>query len=55
MNEDKVTAGGMAVGWTSWFFSHLAQINELIQFVLLISSATLTILAIVHKARRMKR
>lgn len=54
MNGDKVTLGGMTVGWSGWFFSHLVQINELLQFLLFIASVILTVLAIVHKWRRMR-
>lgn len=33
------------IGWGAWVASHLAQVNEVLQFVLLITSIAATILA----------
>lgn len=55
MNGNKMTAAGLVVGWGSWFFSHMAQINGLMQFLVFTASLILTIIAILHKLRSARR
>jgi hypothetical protein len=52
----KTTTADIAVaaGWSGWLFSHIAQINELAQFVLLITSIGATIVAMRYHWKKTK-
>ena len=53
--HDKGLWAGSAFGWVGWFFSHVREINDVLQTVLLLTSIAATIVAIVYHRSRTKR
>lgn len=55
MEPEKVLPVGAAVGWFGWFTAHLAQINDILQFFLLLSSLAATWAAFVYHRSRTRK
>jgi hypothetical protein len=48
----RIADSGAALGWLAWFFSHVKEINELLQFILLLASIFATIAAGLYHIRK---
>lgn len=53
--HDKVLQAGALSGWVGWFFSHVREVNDLLQTVLLITSIAATVVAIIYHRSRTKK
>ena len=49
--QQTVADVAVPVGWGTWVFSHIVEVNEVLQFVLLITSITATVIAIRYHVR----
>ena len=49
--QQRVADAAVPAGWGIWAFSHLAQLNEILQFVLLTMSIIATVIAIRYHLR----
>lgn len=52
MTQQKVADAGAVVAWGGWFMSHLAQLNEIMQFVLLAVSIVAGLVAIRYHLKK---
>jgi hypothetical protein len=50
----KVADTGAAIGWGTWILTHITQINEFAQFVLLVTSIVATVFAARYHFKRTK-
>ena len=49
--QQKVADAAVPVGWGAWAFSHIVQVNEVLQFILLSTSIVATCIAIRYHLR----
>jgi len=54
-DTDKSLTLGSIVGWVGWIFSHLKEVNELLQTVLLVTSIFATVAAFIYHRSNTKR
>jgi len=47
----KIADTAVPVGWGAWAFSHITQVNEVLQFILLTTSIIATCIAIRYHLR----
>lgn len=53
--HDKSLWAGSFAGWMGWAFSHLRDVNDLLQTVLLLTSIAATVAAFIYHRSRTKR
>jgi hypothetical protein len=53
--HQRVADAGVVIGWGGWLFSHLVDINLVLQTILLVASIVATVVAIIYHARRMSK
>jgi hypothetical protein len=52
MTQQKVADAGAVMAWGGWFMSHLVQLNEVLQFALLLVSIVAGVVAIRYHLKK---